>query len=171
MSGIAAEGTLTGSLSADMIRLAEVSGLSLVAVTGSYSDLTGAPSVPEALSELTNDSGFITAEQVERYELPVAGAELGGVKNGGNVAVNPDGSMTAAPQTSESVSFTADDPRWSGPDAAGLFSLTVATGRQPAAAMRSASGSSEAVVCGLSRADGAATLTAPGRFAGYLLLV
>ncbi len=35
--------------------------LSAVALTGSYSDLTGRPSIPSATSDLTNNSGFITA--------------------------------------------------------------------------------------------------------------
>ena len=38
-----------------------------------------------------NDLPFIAD-----YVLPVGGAELGGVKNGGNVVINPDGTMTAS---------------------------------------------------------------------------
>ena len=37
----------------------------------------------------------VDAPQASGYELPVAGAELGGVKNGGNVTVNADGTMMA----------------------------------------------------------------------------
>ena len=37
----------------------------------------------------------VEAPQAEHYVLPVAGTELGGVKNGGNVTVNPDGTMDA----------------------------------------------------------------------------
>ena len=44
----------------------------------------------------------VDAPRTESCELPVAGAELGGVKNGGNVTVNSDGTMTApAAQVSE----------------------------------------------------------------------
>lgn len=38
------------------------------------------------------------------YELPVAGAELGGVKNGGNVVINEDGTMTAPESTTGGTS-------------------------------------------------------------------
>lgn len=34
-------------------------------------------------------------DDVTRYVLPIAGKELGGVKNGGNVVINEDGTMTA----------------------------------------------------------------------------
>lgn len=37
------------------------------------------------------------------YKLPVGGDELGGVKNGGNVVINKDGTMTAPESTTESV--------------------------------------------------------------------
>ena len=37
----------------------------------------------------------VDAPQAEGYVLPVAGSVLGGVKNGGNVTVNADGTMTA----------------------------------------------------------------------------
>lgn len=37
----------------------------------------------------------VDAPRMEAYELPVAGESLGGVKNGGNVTVNSDGTMTA----------------------------------------------------------------------------
>lgn len=40
-------------------------GLPEVALTGSYKDLKDKPTIPEKTSQLQNDSGFITAEQVE----------------------------------------------------------------------------------------------------------
>lgn len=36
-----------------------------------------------------------TGMRTDNYKLPVAGDELGGVKNGGNVTINEDGTMTA----------------------------------------------------------------------------
>lgn len=39
-------------------------GFSIVATSGSYSDLSGTPSIPTATSDLSNDSGFITAASV-----------------------------------------------------------------------------------------------------------
>lgn len=38
--------------------------LAAVATTGAYSDLTGAPTIPTATSDLTNDSGFITLSDI-----------------------------------------------------------------------------------------------------------
>lgn len=37
------------------------------------------------------------------YTLPVGGAELGGVKNGGNVTINEDGTMSAAIPTDDHI--------------------------------------------------------------------
>ncbi len=52
--------------------------------------------VPTKVSDLTNDTGFITASEVpETYVLPVATDDtLGGVMSGGDVSVGKDGSMT-----------------------------------------------------------------------------
>ena len=48
----------------------------------------------------TNTAGFLSASDKTKLDslsstIPVAGDELGGVKNGGNVVVNSDGTMTA----------------------------------------------------------------------------
>lgn len=53
--------------------------------------------VPTAVSELTNDSGYITESDLpDAYELPVATANtLGGVKVGTNVAIS-DGTISVA---------------------------------------------------------------------------
>lgn len=44
-------------------------------------------------------NGVYTWEKIgggnSEYKLPIAGEQLGGVKNGGNVVINPDGTMTA----------------------------------------------------------------------------
>lgn len=40
---------------------APASSLAAVATTGDYSDLTGTPTIPTAVSDLTNDSGYLTA--------------------------------------------------------------------------------------------------------------
>lgn len=40
--------------------------LATVATTGAYSDLTGAPTIPTEVSQLTNDSGYQTATQVSQ---------------------------------------------------------------------------------------------------------
>ncbi|MCR5194650.1 MAG: hypothetical protein K6B71_03985 [Alphaproteobacteria bacterium] len=41
-----------------------VDGLATVAHSGSYNDLTNKPTIPTAVSDLTNDTGFITSAQV-----------------------------------------------------------------------------------------------------------
>lgn len=52
--------------------------------------------VPTKTSQLTNDSDFITAEQLpDEYTLPVATEDtLGGVKSGGDITVDTSGTVT-----------------------------------------------------------------------------
>lgn len=57
--------------------------------SGSYNDLTNKPTIPSNTSDLTNDSGYITS-------IPIGGTSIGGVKNGGNVTINADGTMNAS---------------------------------------------------------------------------
>lgn len=54
------------------------------------------------------------------YELPIAGDELGGVKNGGNVVINADGTMTA-PESSPAVSQSANAQTYKTEDIGELF--------------------------------------------------
>lgn len=58
----------TGDISA-----ARVTGLSAVATSGSYADLTSKPTIPTTTSALTNDSGFITNADV-RTQISVSGS-------------------------------------------------------------------------------------------------
>lgn len=44
------------------------------------------------------------------YVLPVGGAELGGVKNGGNVVINADGTMTAPESAGGAMATATDKP-------------------------------------------------------------
>lgn len=44
-----------------------VSGLAAVATSGSYLDLTNRPTVPTKVSDLTNDSGFVTSSALSGY--------------------------------------------------------------------------------------------------------
>ena len=46
------------------ISYTQVSGLSTVAHSGSYADLSNTPSIPTKTSDLTNDSGFITSASI-----------------------------------------------------------------------------------------------------------
>lgn len=47
------------------------SGLSTVATSGSYNDLSNKPTIPSKTSDLTNDSGFITSDTTK---IPLAGS-------------------------------------------------------------------------------------------------
>ena len=71
--------------------------------------------VPTKVSELTNDSGFITSAALpEEYTLPAATATaLGGVKSGGDITVAADGAVTVNSAT------TADSATKATQDAAG----------------------------------------------------
>ncbi len=50
--------------------------LAAVATSGDYSDLTGTPSIPSATSDLTNDSGFITASEAPVQDVYVDGVSV-----------------------------------------------------------------------------------------------
>ena len=71
--------------------------------------------VPTKTSELSNDSGFITAAALpEEYTLPAAtAAALGGVKSGGDITVAADGAVTVNSAT------TADSATKATQDASG----------------------------------------------------
>ena len=47
----------------------EITGLATVATSGSYGDLSGAPSIPSSTNDLTNDSGFITGYTVTEGDV------------------------------------------------------------------------------------------------------
>lgn len=80
-----------------------------------------------------NDN-FVEAEnkfltEVTHDDLPIGGANIGGVKNGGNVTINADGTMSA-PESPEGglivtkIFFTLGDTRWSSLSD-GIYSLTI----------------------------------------------
>ena len=59
---------------------ATLSGLSAVATSGSYNDLSNKPTIPTKVSDLTNDSGFLTSHQDLSGYVPRSG---GAVMTGG----------------------------------------------------------------------------------------
>jgi len=54
-------------LASSDILASKVTGLSVVATSGSYSDLSNKPSIPTSLSELTNDMGFLTSTSAPAF--------------------------------------------------------------------------------------------------------
>ena len=50
-----------------------------------------------------DENGNVEVEVSDEYTLPIGGAELGGVKNGGNVTINEDGTMSADIPTDEHI--------------------------------------------------------------------
>lgn len=114
-------------------------------IYGKLLDWAGLANVPAALTALSklqgeagklvgistvDESGVVTGfEAVEKpsgedsgensYELPIGGEELGGVKNGGNVTINADGTMDAPDNTltNEQVRTALDGYIADNPDA------------------------------------------------------
>lgn len=70
-------------------------------------------------------------EGANKYVLPVAGDALGGVKNGGNVTIGADGTMSVGSR----ITFTDADERWTD-GADGTYILTVATTAIPLKVMK-----------------------------------
>ena len=56
---------------------------------------TGGSAIKTVNGVAPDESGNVEITIQDEYVLPVAGKELGGVKNGGNITVNADGTMTA----------------------------------------------------------------------------
>lgn len=70
----------------------KVSGLSPVATSGAYADLSGTPTIPTAVSELTNDSGYITDSALTGLQTKNVGVE----KKGNILTVAEDGNITTS---------------------------------------------------------------------------
>lgn len=92
-SAMITDGTITN---ADISASAAIAQSKISGLTTALAGKANTADVPTKTSDLTNDSGFITAEELpEGYNLPVATADtLGGVKSGGNITVGSDGAVT-----------------------------------------------------------------------------
>ena len=74
------------------------SDLKTVAFSGSYQDLTNKPSIPQAVSELSNDKKYQTAEQV-------AAAMAGQISSLGNLSGYNMEKVTALPAAPDANTF------------------------------------------------------------------
>jgi hypothetical protein len=82
------------------ISASDIPNLASVATSGHYSDLSGLPTIPTSLSQLTNDSGFLTQSAADlryTFQLPLATTlTVGGVSVGSGLTVNTEGQISAA---------------------------------------------------------------------------
>lgn len=85
--------SVAGRTGAVVLTAADVGGLAPVATSGAYADLTGKPTIPTATSQLTNDSGYITAAAIP--VTSVAG------KTGAVTLVKADVGLANADNTSD----------------------------------------------------------------------
>jgi hypothetical protein len=89
---------------------ANTANLSTVATTGSYADLSGKPTIPSKVSDLTNDSGFQTSAQVTTAIQAVVGAAPAALDTLVEIAAQlaTDESAVAALTTTVSGKVTAN---------------------------------------------------------------
>jgi hypothetical protein len=69
--------------SSNKLAVSNISGLAIVATSGSYTDLTNKPTIITSYNDLTDKPNIPAA-----YSLPEAGTALGGVKSGGDVTIS-----------------------------------------------------------------------------------
>ena len=114
--------------------------------------------VPTKTSELSNDSGFITAAALpEEYTLPAATEDtLGGVKSGGDITVATSGAVTVSHATKADTATSATKATQ---DASGnVITSTYAT-KSEITELNSSSSGDGAVVTGVSQSAGKVSVT------------
>lgn len=91
--------TLVGNKNTEDLGLVAPSDLSEVAFSGDYDDLSDKPSIPSKTSDLTNDSGFITMEDMTasnvEYDNTVSGITADDVQGAVDNIVSNINSITA----------------------------------------------------------------------------
>ena len=105
-SAMITDGTITN---ADISASAAIAQSKISGLTTALEGKANTADVPTKTSDLTNDSGFITAEELpDGYTLPVATANaLGGVKSGGDITVGTDGAVTVSHATKADTATSA----------------------------------------------------------------
>ncbi len=157
-SAMITDGTITN---ADISASAAIAQSKISGLTTALAGKANTADVPTKTSDLTNDSGFITAEELpDGYTLPVATADtLGGVKSGGDITVATSGAVTVNSATKADSATAAASATKATQDASGnVITTTYATKAQLTALDSSTSGSG-AVVTDVSQTDGKVTVT------------
>ena len=105
-SAMITDGTITN---ADISASAAIAQSKISGLTTALAGKANTADVPTKTSDLTNDSGFITAEELpDGYTLPVATADtLGGVKSGGDITVATSGAVTVSHAAKADTATTA----------------------------------------------------------------
>lgn len=112
---------------------------------------------------------------LKNYELPIGGDELGGVKNGGNVVIEADGTMNASIEGGAIVikkPFTSADEGWASTE--GNFTYTIALdGKNVMAIYRKKADADEYENCmaGLRITSTSLIIESVDKFNGYALLI
>jgi hypothetical protein len=86
----------------------DVTALATVATTGSYNDLSDTPAIPTALSELTDDVGFLTSE-TDSQTLSLVGSDLS-ISGGNTIDISGVVPALSTVATSGSYNDLADLP-------------------------------------------------------------
>lgn len=160
-SAMITDGTITN---ADISASAAIDQTKISGLTTALSGKANTADVPTKTSDLTNDSGFITAEELpDGYTLPVATADtLGGVKSGGDITVSSTGAVTVNSATradSATTATTAASATKATQDASGNVITTTYATKEQLNALDSSTSGSGAVVTNVSQTNGKVTVT------------
>ena len=173
------DGTITN---ADISASAAIAQSKISGLTTALAGKANTADVPTKTSDLTNDSGFITAEELpDGYTLPVATADtLGGVKSGGDITVATSGAVTvshaakadtatnatnatnadhADTATSATSATNATNATKATQDASGRVITTTYATKSEITGLNSSSTGSGAVVTGVSQSAGKVSVT------------
>lgn len=169
-SAMITDGTITN---ADISASAAIAQSKISGLTTALAGKANTADVPTKTSDLTNDSGFITAEELpDGYKLPVATADtLGGVKSGGDITVATSGAVTvshaakadtattATSATSATNATNATNATKATQDASGREITTTYATKSEITGLNSSSTGSGAVVTGVSQSAGKVSVT------------
>ncbi len=85
----------------------KLTDLAAVATTGSYNSLKDTPTIPEKISQLQNDSDFVTSADISGMETDIAGIKAAGYQTAGQVETAID-SATAGLATKDDLAGKQD---------------------------------------------------------------